>query len=126
MARKKQNQIRRALENRAMTEVKGTVTLDAIREIVQQIVERFRPQKVILFGSYAHGNPTPDSDVDLLVVMETSERVLHAAARISAAIDHPFPMDILVYRPSELKASLERKGVFATEIMANGIVLHET
>jgi predicted nucleotidyltransferase len=126
MARKKQNQIRRALENRAMTEVKGTVTLDAIREIVQQIVERFRPQKVILFGSYAHGNPTPDSDVDLLVVMETSERVLHAAARISAAIDHPFPLDILVYRPSELKASLERKGVFATEIMANGIVLHET
>jgi predicted nucleotidyltransferase len=108
-----------------MTEVKGTVTLQAIREIVQQIVERFRPQKVILFGSYAHGNPTPDSDVDLLVVMETSERVLPAAARISAAIDHPFPLDILVFRPSELKASLERKGVFATEIMANGIVLHE-
>ena len=109
----------------AMTEVKGTVTLQAIREIVQQIVERFRPQKVILFGSYAHGNPTPDSDVDLLVIMETSERVLHAAARISAAIDHPFPLDTLVFRPSELKASLERKGVFATEIMANGIVLHE-
>jgi uncharacterized protein len=109
-----------------MTEMKNTVTLQAIREIVQQIVERFRPQKVILFGSYVQGKPTPDSDVDLLVVMETNEQALHAAARISAAIDHPFPLDILVFRPSELKASLERKGVFATEIIAKGIVLHET
>jgi predicted nucleotidyltransferase len=108
-----------------MTEMKNTVTLQVIREIVQQIVERFRPQKVILFGSYAQGKPTPDSDVDLLVVMETNEQALHAAARISAAIDHPFSLDILVFRPSELKASLERKGVFATEIIAKGIVLHE-
>jgi predicted nucleotidyltransferase len=104
-----------------MTEIKNTVTLQAIREIVQQIVERFRPQKVILFGSYAHGKPTSDTDVDLLVVMETSEQALHAAARISAAIDHPFPLDILVFRPSELKASLQRKGVFATEVMAKGL-----
>lgn len=108
-----------------MTDVKNSVTLQEIREIVQQIVERFRPQKVILFGSYAQGKPNPDSDVDLLVVMETSEPALHAAARISAAIEHPFPLDILVFRPSELKASLERKGVFATEVMARGIVLHE-
>ena len=42
-----------------MTEIRNTVTLQDIREIVQQIVERFRPQKVILFGSYAHGKPTP-------------------------------------------------------------------
>ena len=108
-----------------MSEIKNPVTLKDIREIVQQIVKRFRPQKVILFGSHAKGTPTQDSDVDLLVVMETNEQVLHAAARISAAIDHPFPLDILVFRPSELKASLERKGVFATEVMAKGMVLHE-
>jgi predicted nucleotidyltransferase len=108
-----------------MIEIKNTVTSKDIREIVQQIVERFRPQKVILFGSYAQGKPTPDSDVDLLVVMETDEQTLHAAARISAAIDHPFSLDILVFKPSELKASLERKGVFVTEVMAKGIVLHE-
>jgi predicted nucleotidyltransferase len=108
-----------------MNKIENTATLDDIREIVQQIVERFRPQKVILFGSYAQGKPTQDSDVDLLVVMETNEQALHAAARISAAIEHPFPLDILVFRPSELKASLERRGVFATEVMAKGIVLHE-
>ncbi len=108
-----------------MSEIKNTTTLKDIREIVQQIVEHFRPQKVILFGSHAQGKPTQDSDVDLLVVMETNERPLHVAARISAAIDHPFPLDILVFRPSELKASLERKGVFATEVMAKGVVLYE-
>ena len=108
-----------------MNETKNTVSQQDIREVVRQIVERFRPQKVILFGSYAKGHPTQASAVDLLVVMETNEQALHAAARISAAIDHPFPLDILVFRPSDLKASLERKGVFATEIMAKGIVLHE-
>jgi predicted nucleotidyltransferase len=108
-----------------MNKIENTATLDDIREIVQQIVERFRPQKVILFGSYAQGKPTKDSDVDLLVVMETNEQALHAAARISVAIDHPFPLDILVFRPSELKASLERKGVFATEVMVKGLVLHK-
>ena len=108
-----------------MSVIRNTATAKDIREIVQQIVERFCPQKVILFGSYAQGNPTQDSDVDLLVVMETNEQALHAAARISAAIDHPFPLDVLVFRPSDLIESLERKGVFATEIMAKGIVLHE-
>ncbi len=108
-----------------MDEVKTPVTLKAIQEIVQQIVERFHPQEVILFGSYAHDAPTGDSDVDLLVVMETDEQPLHAAARIAAAIDHPFPLDILVFRPSELAASLERKGTFATEVRTKGVVLYE-
>jgi len=109
----------------AMSANQNTATTEDIQKIVQQIVARFRPRKVILFGSYAHGKPTRDSDVDLLVVMETDEQVIHAAARISATIDHPFPLDILVVKPSELKAFLERKGVFATEVMAKGIVLHE-
>ncbi len=102
-----------------------TITLNEIRQVVRQIVDLFHPAKVILFGSYARGNPTADSDVDLLVVMETREKPLHAAARIAAAIDHPFPLDILVYRPSELQAAVERKGIFATEVTTTGIVLHE-
>jgi predicted nucleotidyltransferase len=53
-----------------MAEVKTTVTLKDIQKIVQQIVERFHPQKVILFGSYAYGEPTEDSDLDLLIVTE--------------------------------------------------------
>lgn len=96
-----------------------------IQNIVQQIVERFQPQKVILFGSYAHNTPTEDSDVDLLVVMETDENTLHTAARIAAAIDHPFAMDVLVFKPSDLEASLKRKSIFTTEVMINGVILYE-
>lgn len=108
-----------------MTVMRNTASSQDIREIVRQIVDRFNPRQVILFGSYAEGKPTQDSDVDLLVVMETNERTLHAAARISGSIDHPFPLDIVVFSPADFKASLDRKGVFATEVMRKGVVLHE-
>jgi predicted nucleotidyltransferase len=102
-----------------------TVTSKDIQKVAQQIVEQFHPQKVILFGSYANGTPTENSDVDLLVLMETKEQPLHTAARIAAAIDHPFASDIVVRRPLELAASLARQGGFATEVMTTGIVLYE-
>jgi uncharacterized protein len=108
-----------------MTGSQNSVSLKDIREIVQQIVERFRPQKVVLFGTHAQGKATKESDVDLLIVMDSDEHTLHTAARISAAIDHPFPLDIIVFRPSDLEASLKRKGVFATEVMTKGVVLYE-
>jgi predicted nucleotidyltransferase len=108
-----------------MTKGTNTVTLRDIQKIVQQIVAYCHPQKVILFGSYAHGTPTADSDVDLLVIMETEEPPLHAAARIAATIDHPCALDILVRRPADLEASLARQGVFATEVLTTGVVLYE-
>ena len=108
-----------------MLEAGAEVGREAIQRVVQQIVWQFCPEKVILFGSYAYGVPTKDSDVDLLVVMEAGGNPLHAAARISAAIDHPFPLDILVLEPRQLRASVERGGVFATELASRGIVLYE-
>ena len=101
------------------------VSRKVLNKIVRRVVKIAKPEKIIMFGSAARDEMGPNSDVDLLVVMETDEQALHAAARISAAIDHPFPLDILVFKPSELKASLERKGVFATVVMAKGIVVHE-
>ena len=108
-----------------MSVIKNTATAKDIREIVQQIVERFRPQKVILFGSYAQGKPTQDSDVDLLVVMETDEQALHAAARISAAIDHPFPLDVLVISPEEFEETKAVVGGLAYPAHHWGTVLFE-
>lgn len=101
------------------------VAIEEIRRVVRQIVERFRPEKVILFGSHAYGEPTGDSDVDLLVVMETEENPLHVAARISASVDHPFPLDIVVVRPSELREALRERNVFETEVVTKGVVLYE-
>lgn len=108
-----------------MAQIEAVAALEDIQQIVNQIVSRFHPQRVILFGSYALGNPTEDSDVDLLVVMETDEPLLHVAANIAAAIDHPFPLDIIVSTPSKIEASLSRQGVFASQVMMEGIVLYE-
>ena len=109
-----------------MTTGAGTIAaLQDVQAVVGQIVARFHPQKVILFGSYADGSQTEDSDVDLLVVMEAAEQPLHAAARIAAAIDHPFPLDIVVWTPARLNESLERKGAFVTGVMEQGVVLYE-
>ena len=47
----------------------------AIRDVVKQIAEQFKPEKIILFGSYAYGKPRPESDVDLLVIMSTPLRL---------------------------------------------------
>ena len=108
-----------------MDQAQTTVTLLGIHKIVQQIVDRFRPQRVILFGSHAYGNPSEDSDVDLLVVMQTDENPLHTAARISASVDHPFPLDIIVVRPPDLVVALQGKNIFETEVVKKGAILYE-
>ena len=100
-------------------------TLEGIRNVTRQIVQQFHPQKVILFGSYAYGQPTEDSDVDLLVVMDTDESPLHVAAKIAAAIEHPFPLDIVVRTPVEFASAVHRRGMFATEVATKGITLYE-
>jgi predicted nucleotidyltransferase len=100
-------------------------TLAGIRKVAQQVVEQFHPQKVILFGSYAYGQPTEDSDVDLLVVIDTDEPPLHMAAKIAATVEHPFPLDIVVRTPAQLAAAIQRRGVFATEVATKGITLYE-
>ena len=109
-----------------MAQVEAIITLKDIKQIVKQIVVRFHPQKVILFGSYAHRTTiTEDSDVDLVVLMETDEQPLHTAAQIAAAVDHPFPLDVIVSTPAEFEASLARRGVFATQVTKEGVVLYE-
>jgi len=108
-----------------VAEVRSAISMGDIRKVVQQIVARFRPQKVILFGSYAYGTPRKDSDVDLLVVMDTRENPLRMAGLISAAIDHPFPLDILVMTPLDLEQYLSERAVFPTQVMARGLVLYE-
>lgn len=106
-------------------EIKTSVHSAMLQRLVQQIVSGFHPQKVILFGSYAYGAPTAESDLDLLVVMEAGGRPLRAAANIAAAIDHPLPLDILVIEPEQLQSALDREFTFATEVMTRGTVLYE-
>jgi predicted nucleotidyltransferase len=99
---------------------------DELEEVTRRIVEAFNPQRIIVFGSHAYGQPTPDSDVDLLIVMESDERPAARARQISKLLrPRPFPMDILVRTPQEIQQRLEMGDYFIQEIMEQGQVLYE-
>jgi predicted nucleotidyltransferase len=101
------------------------VFLCASSAVTRAIGEQFHPQKVILFGSYAYGTPHADSDVDLLVIQPTRNR--HGLrVRIRMALTAPFPMDLIVRTPNEVKRRLEEGDSFLTEIVSKGKVLYET
>ncbi len=96
----------------------------AIRAVVKQIAAQFEPEKIILFGSYAYGNPKSESDVDLLVVMETPLRNSEQAAQIVRAIDYHFGMDLLVRHPKQLKERVALGDSFLREIIEKGKVVY--
>jgi predicted nucleotidyltransferase len=102
------------------------VTRKQIDAVVQRIVQEFNPEKVILFGSYAYGKPNADSDVDLLVVMESDERPARRTARVLGAIldVKTFPMDLLVRTPQELEHRLAIGDFFVQEVIGRGKVLY--
>jgi predicted nucleotidyltransferase len=95
-----------------------------IRRYARAIAEEFRPDKIILFGSYAYGTPNEDSDVDLLVVMPAADQ--HAqAVRIRYRLSAPFPLDLIVRTPYQMKWRLEEGELFTTTIVTQGKVLYE-
>ena len=97
-----------------------------LRAAVERIVQVLRPQKVVLFGSYAYGKPTPDSDVDLLIIMETEASPIERYLQVSALLrPRPFPVDILVKTPAEIEAALQQPYSWVREILEQGIVLYE-
>lgn len=101
------------------------VTEARLREVAQCIVEAFDPERIILFGSYASGEPTSDSDVDLLIVMENGERRAKRRMAISQLFrPRPCPMDILVYTPSEIQQALTIEDPFILKVMREGQTLY--
>jgi predicted nucleotidyltransferase len=100
------------------------VPMRVIRRFARQVAEKFRPDKIILFGSYAYGTPNADSDVDILVVMPARNEI-DQSVRIELATDPPFPLDLIVRTPKNLKWRLEEGDWFLREITAKGKVLYE-
>jgi predicted nucleotidyltransferase len=90
-----------------------------------RIAEAFRPERIILFGSYAYGRPTLDSDVDLLVVMPHEGKSWDAAARIRGTVRPRFPVDLVVRTPQKLRERLAMGDVLLREIVTRGTVLYE-
>ena len=96
-----------------------------IKYLCKQIVERFSPQKVILFGSYAYGVPTFDSDIDLLVVMPYEGNELDKMAEIRRELSSAMPLDVLVKTPTQIEKRISMEDFFVREIMESGEVLYE-
>ena len=90
------------------------IPIHVIRRFARQVAERWRPEKIILFGSYAYGTPHADSDVDILVVMPARHQHTQAA-RIRWEIPAPFPIDLIVRTPENLRWRLEEG-----EILSHG------
>jgi predicted nucleotidyltransferase len=97
----------------------------AIDQVVEQIMERFKPQKIILFGSYGRGNPHPESDVDMLVVMDTPLNDVHQAIQICEQIQYRFGLDLIVHTPKYLAERIKMGDWFLRDVVKEGKVLYE-
>lgn len=97
-----------------------------IRQMVKRIVTKFHPEKIILFGSHAHGQGGPDSDVDLLVVMpvEGSKRAKQLEIR-AALHDVHVAKDIIVSTPEEFGWRKEIVGTIEWPAVREGKLLYE-
>jgi predicted nucleotidyltransferase len=101
------------------------VTRRQIEELSNRIAKRFHPEKIVLFGSYASGRPTEDSDVDLLVVMPFSGRVVDQAVAMRMEARPSFPVDLIVRTPEAVAERLRMGDTFIGGILNAGRVLYE-
>lgn len=96
-----------------------------IKGLAGEIARHFHPHQIILFGSYADGKPTEDSDVDLLVIMDTQKRPPDQAAAIRQTVRFPFAVDLLVRTPEQVQERILLGDFFFQDIMSRGRVLYE-
>jgi len=100
---------------------------DVIDVIVKRLVSEYSPQKIILFGSYAFGRPNKDSDIDLLIIKETSERLPQRMDRVRRLVTgtHPgIPFEPIILTPQEVDQRLKVGDQFIAEIIQKGELLH--
>jgi predicted nucleotidyltransferase len=109
------------------TAIRPIVTDELLEDIANRIVEAFHPDEIILFGSYAYGIPYADSDVDLLVVMDSAKPVVERIRDVAGVAETPFlPMDVLVYTPQELDRRVTLGDSFVNDILCRGRVLYSS
>ncbi len=101
------------------------ISLGQIKKISQRIVEEYKPEKIILFGSYAWGEPTEDSDVDLFIVKKTRQGFVQRHLKARKAIGGEVAADVLVRTPKEVQERLEIGDFFIKNIIDRGEVLYE-
>ena len=99
---------------------------ETIQEMARRIVEKFHPEKIILFGSHARGTATPDSDVDLLVVMPVKGPRRHVAAQLYVLLaGMGIAKDIVVVTPADLKDYADLPGTIIQPALQEGKTLYD-
>lgn len=101
------------------------VDRERIVALSERIARDFQPERIILFGSYAYGNPSPDSDVDLLVVLPFEGRNLKKSLEILNRVSPDFPVDLLVRRPDDTVRRYAEGDPLIREALDRGQVLYE-
>ena len=104
----------------------GAINLSKTAEAINKIIKEFNPEKIILFGSYAYGKPTMDSDIDLMIVMDTDEKPHKRAVLIRKALkDIGIPKDIIVKTPQEFERFKDIVGTVIYPVAHKGKLLYE-
>jgi predicted nucleotidyltransferase len=96
-----------------------------MRQLCKRIAQEFKPEKIILFGSHTYGQPTPESDLDLLVVMQFDGDPLEQAVAMLNQLNVLLPVDLLVRTPEQIRHRLEMGDSFMCDIVERGTVMYE-
>ena len=108
-----------------MLESTAMVTREQIQALADEIASKFEVERIILFGSYAYGQPTEDSDVDLLVLMEFEGRAFTKGCEVSLAVAHDFPRDIILRAPTDAERRYREWDPLIRHAFDKGQVLYE-
>lgn len=96
-----------------------------IRNIAKRIAAKFDVVQIILFGSYAYGKPTAESDVDLLIIMNTKKRHYELRYQIySILADFKAPLDVVIKKPEDVRAASGSRDWFLQDIVNKGRVIY--
>jgi predicted nucleotidyltransferase len=99
---------------------------DALDEMTRRIVERFHPERIIVFGSYVNGEPTENSDLDILIVMPVEGSRRRKANEIDLTLaDRVVPMDLIVVTPEQFDRQKDMMGTIVREAVRDGRVIYE-
>lgn len=100
---------------------------ETINKMVEKIIKDYRPKKVILFGSYAYGEPAEDSDIDLLIIKNTDKRPIDRWVEVKRLLRDTtgkLPVAPLVYTEKEIEERVSIKDFFIEEILEKGEILY--
>lgn len=106
-----------------MADAKPALTQEQIQQVTRQVVQRFRPKRVILFGSHAYGEPRQESDLDLLVVVPNPPS-RREAWKLAHEITQPLPLQIVFMSPEEFEETKDVVGGLAYPAHNWGQVLY--